>query len=874
MKKYMFPRTFFMFRFKDLHLAINRSTSNSRLPVVQLLPVFIFFFFLNNQVYAVTKTSTGSGNWSSSSTWSPSGVPANGDDVIIATGNTVTINVTTNNVASITITGTLTIGNNGTNRTVTVTGNVTVNAGGVFNTAGNNGNSILIGGSLINNGTFDMNPGGASASVTFNGSSNQTVSGTGGTNNFQNITINNSGAANNNITEILSSKFTAVAGFLTLSNGIIKLSGSYSLTNTIFSGANTTISAGEGIWLNNSNVTVTGQNGNITLAGLLRITAGTFNIGTSYDNSLIYNNNAVFTMDGGSLNLAGLFRGSATTNVIAYTQSAGTLTACTVGNSSGTYGSFDIRASTSAFTMSGGNIVLQNAADTYYDYYNSSTNTAVTGGTIQFGNASTSSGSVYWMSSAGSVYNLTLSSTNGPTVRLRSGITATNDITIGGTLDAASYGMDINVGHNWINNGALSQGTRTVTFNGTTNQQIGGTAATTFYNLTINKSAGGVTLNNTATIQGAGTFTSGIVTSSSTNLMIFNDNATTTGANNITPSFVDGPVRKIGNDIFTFPVGKSNVGYMLCAISAPSNTTDAFTAEYKRNSAAALGPITAAGLYRVSACEYWQIDRTTGTSNVNVTLSWNGLSPCSASTYVSSLASLVVAHFNGTSWNAYGSNSFTGNGAAGTVTWNSVSSFSPFTIGSTSAISNPLPIRFTGIKAFNVTTGNKIEWTNLTEENLSAYEVERSADGTSFTSIITVSPKTNNGQENNYEVTDAHILSGTNYYRIKAVQTDGSILYSTIVKVIPGGSESYSISVYPNPITTSSFTVELSNYKSGDYLFKLMDMNGRPVMLKTIHCPGGSVSVSLNRPATLLPGLYILQVSGEALSETKKLSIL
>ncbi|MEP7263019.1 MAG: hypothetical protein ABI772_00900 [Bacteroidota bacterium] len=44
---------------------------------------------------AVIKTSTGTGNWSSNETWTPSGIPASGDDIIIASGHIVTVNVNT-----------------------------------------------------------------------------------------------------------------------------------------------------------------------------------------------------------------------------------------------------------------------------------------------------------------------------------------------------------------------------------------------------------------------------------------------------------------------------------------------------------------------------------------------------------------------------------------------------------------------------------------------------------------------------------------------------------------------------------------------------------------------------------------------------------
>ena len=209
----------------------NTGRLNSWLPVSGISlnhPKYISRFVIGTflsilcglQVHAVTKTSAGSGNWTSASNWSPSGEPAAGDVVIISSGHTIAINTNTNNVASITINGTLTIGNSNTDRTVTVSGNVTINAGGVFNTTGNGGNSLLIGGNLSNSGTFDMNIGSADAQVTFNGSANQSISGAGSTTDFSTLIVNNSGAAGNNIVEVLSSSFTASSGFLTLTKGI------------------------------------------------------------------------------------------------------------------------------------------------------------------------------------------------------------------------------------------------------------------------------------------------------------------------------------------------------------------------------------------------------------------------------------------------------------------------------------------------------------------------------------------------------------------------------------------------------------------------------------------------------------------------------
>jgi hypothetical protein len=70
------------------------------------------------------------------------------------------------------------------------------------------------------------------------------------------------------------------------------------------------------------------------------------------------------------------------------------------------------------------------------------------------------------------------------------------------------------------------------------------------------------------------TFTSGYIISSNNNLLIFNDNALAIGAT--ATSFTNGPVKKIGNDAFVFPVGKPELvgpaggGYRFMGISAPS----------------------------------------------------------------------------------------------------------------------------------------------------------------------------------------------------------------------------------------------------------------------------------------------------------------
>lgn len=79
-------------------------------------------------------------------------------------------------------------------------------------------------------------------------------------------------------------------------------------------------------------------------------------------------------------------------------------------------------------------------------------------------------------------YNLTLNGTTG-TKTLPANTIVANDLTINSSNVLNSNGFDLTVGGNWINNGTFTQGTRTVTFNGTTT--LSGSTQTTFYNVII-----------------------------------------------------------------------------------------------------------------------------------------------------------------------------------------------------------------------------------------------------------------------------------------------------------------------------------------------------------------------------------------------------
>lgn len=441
---------------------------------------------------AGTKTSiVTSGNWNTATTWSPTGVPTSGDNVIIANGHSITIN--TNAVCNslrigTTATSTLQFGNN-TARSMTVFGSMTVSTNSSFSVASNSNanHSITFYGDITNNGNINFatdNNSTCDASFVRNGS--QTISGTGTTNKFNLMTVN-MGSSANNILEISSTTFTAPTNFLTLTNGTFKYSVVNATNITPFTGAST-ISQSEGLWLNSANA-VMGLNAGLTLTGKVTVSNGTLNIGDAADEDLL-SSGGTFSITGGRATIAGKYYATGINNLCYFTISGGTLTVPGNGSTNTTNAPFQIAGAGSWFNMTGGVIVIprEGGGGTQdLGFVNTGgTSGTVSGGTLQIGNTTSPASQTININSGVSIPNLVVSS-GSVTAKLATNLNVLNNVTISsGTLHSNNLGLTL--GGNWVNSGVFTSGTGTVTFNSGSAQSILKSGGETFNHLTFSGS--------------------------------------------------------------------------------------------------------------------------------------------------------------------------------------------------------------------------------------------------------------------------------------------------------------------------------------------------------------------------------------------------
>lgn len=457
---------------------------------------------------------------------------------------------------------------------------------------------------------------------------------------------------------------------------------------------------------------------------------------------------------------------------------------------------------------------------------------------------------------------------------------AWNEITnVNGTMtNAGTYDASDNIqtfNGNFVNNGTWAQlttATSIAAFSGTAAQTLSGTTLTTaFQRMTVNNtSATGITLATPIAVIAVLTLTDGIVFTDAVNLLTLRDNGTSSAGS--LASFVDGPMRKIGNDAFVFPLGDGAI-WARTAITAPGVVTDAFTAQYFDAPYSTLTPVAAPNAY-VSSIEHWIVDRTTGTSNVSVTLYWENGTRSGINTFTSDLH---VARYDGATWQDHGSGTMTGSAAAGTIqTAAAVTAFSPFTFASitSSLLINPLPIELLSFTAHANNTQVDLAWATASETNNDYFVIEKSKDGQNFEGVSKIDGAGNSTSIIEYFDIDYHPYEGVSYYRLKQTDFNGATSYSNIVPVEYKANGEPNISIFPNPNTVGSESyVSLNSFKDNEVLVVLRDATGREVFSKVVYTKTNSEIVALDLEGKLAKGIYLVIASSANQLYSKKLIV-
>ncbi len=170
----------------------------------------------------------------------------------------------------------------------------------------------------------------------------------------------------------------------------------------------------------------------------------------------------------------------------------------------------------------------------------------------------------------------------------------------------------------------------------------------------------------------------------------------------------------------------------------------------------------------------------------------------------------------------------------------------------------PLPTTFTSITAEVSGQMIVVQWSVDNEHAMQEYIIEHSTDGVSFSALQSVQPF-NAGGSQTYISNDAVSRRGENFYRIKAIQINGNVQYSSIVK-ISLKTPVRDFVIYPNPVLNRQMNILFPGEVMGKYNLQLYSSNGTMIPLGVVQVNAAQSIQTVLLPKTVAPGIYRIKI--------------
>jgi hypothetical protein len=201
-----------------------------------------------------------------------------------------------------------------------------------------------------------------------------------------------------------------------------------------------------------------------------------------------------------------------------------------------------------------------------------------------------------------------------------------------------------------------------------------------------------------------------------------------------------------------------------------------------------------------------------------------------------------------------------------------VTGFSEFVFVSNNA-NNPLPVELTSFTASLEGEAVALAWSTATETNNAGFDVERSTDGETFTTIGFEPGVGTTEEAQSYRFVDREApFATTLLYRLRQVDTDGTFEYSPVVEVEVAPSAVALLPVAPNPVV-GFVNLRYELPEATAVRLQVFDLLGRRVAtLADGEKPAGRHEVTWTG-SRLAPGTYFVRLQAGSTAQTQMLRL-
>jgi Secretion system C-terminal sorting domain len=171
--------------------------------------------------------------------------------------------------------------------------------------------------------------------------------------------------------------------------------------------------------------------------------------------------------------------------------------------------------------------------------------------------------------------------------------------------------------------------------------------------------------------------------------------------------------------------------------------------------------------------------------------------------------------------------------------------------------STTLPIKNLQLNARQLTNTVMLQWTTDEEINTAAYEVEKSIDAVNFIKMGEVSAAGNSYTQKSYWQEDK-TPGPINFYRIKAIDKEGRVTFSTVSKLILQTTNNTTLIVSSNPVK-NQINIIAESKTTVNCNYKITNTSGQIIQSGIVKVYKGVNKIEQN-VSRLPAGIYLLSI--------------
>ncbi len=149
-----------------------------------------------------------------------------------------------------------------------------------------------------------------------------------------------------------------------------------------------------------------------------------------------------------------------------------------------------------------------------------------------------------------------------------------------------------------------------------------------------------------------------------------------------------------------------------------------------------------------------------------------------------------------------------------------------------------------------------LNWKIANDNNQLYYELEKSLNGYEYINIA----KVYSDGSGNYSFIDTNNITGKVYYRVRYYNNEAQYAVTNTVLMEPSNKSS-NISVYPNPVTGKTMSVQMNQLDPGNYQLAIIDNQGRTLFTQQISHQNNSSTIPVTFNRNFTNGMYRLKLT-------------